>query len=840
MKKQSNAKRMALHLSYILLTVSLIGLVSCKKPKIDDDDVIRSVTEDQENIQGSINISENYVPIDWDEGGRSVSVADTATGKFIMNIDPEEAKKLKVGTLVTIDVDSTIFLRKIKSVKVNGGKVELETKQGDFGELFAGSQFELCYGIYDQESIDSAYAALPEEEPDWFSRGAADQRKEWFEEDPMPLPKNRIKIYPSRYRYYDEETGKWVKAPMDATRAVDIRFKLGGDNLINFPFAEDGAKFKGMDFSAGVKAGITIDLGVGMSLFADVPGDYRESSESEMSEKEWSELNDCKWKPMFFFDPVIDWNATVYSTLSKEFQTKDTEVTKAVKLGTFEFLVGVPPFVVPIVITNAIGLTTLAKGKVEGGLEFSVGGHGQFKTPKYIGAVLRKNDLKGVSGGGGWTYTAKKATVTVSAGASFNWAFGPEVRSSLYGVVGPTFQVRPNLNFQIAAGAGTAIGLDAFTNGLGNLDAFITWNSNVDLSAAANIGLRAGIPGIKEGGLKTKDIKFGPELRIIQMPSGVSDVSGNTYHAGQKYVSKFQVEGKTLATGSYACFIPTFVVFTTKNNLEELYDPDDPDGKKYSTYTRATGWGDGITTIGWLPSTPESMLTATVYDAKGGVIATTTASSDRAPLDVEAVDLGCSVLWASMNVGAKEELDFGDYIGWGQDNNSTKQWEKPEYGDYCEDIMYALDSYGGLHRERSIAQGNHDYACRQWGGKWYTPTRGQWEELKKKCKWEWVEEYNAFKVSGNGNYIYLPAQGYMIGNKDERYNIFESAEYWSGTIDKDRKIERTYNGYDYFFMYPNAYYMYATVKNGKVQVQPSYSSPRCYRYPIRPVKDKKK
>ena len=33
---------------------------------------------------------------------------------------------------------------------------------------------------------------------------------------------------------------------------------------------------------------------------------------------------------------------------------------------------------------------------------------------------------------------------------------------------------------------------------------------------------------------------------------------------------------------------------------------------------------------------------------------------------VEAVDLGLSVKWASMNVGAKKATDFGTYYAWGE------------------------------------------------------------------------------------------------------------------------------------------------------------------------------
>ena len=56
-----------------------------------------------------------------------------------------------------------------------------------------------------------------------------------------------------------------------------------------------------------------------------------------------------------------------------------------------------------------------------------------------------------------------------------------------------------------------------------------------------------------------------------------------------------------------------------------------------------------------------------------------TDDGSKAPDGVEAVDLGLSVKWANMNVGAKKESGFGTYFAWGE----TKPKEYYSWGTYA-------------------------------------------------------------------------------------------------------------------------------------------------------------
>ena len=844
MKKQSNAKRMALHLSYILLAVSLVSLVSCKKPKVEDeDDIERNLTVHDENTDGEIVVSEKYVPIDWDEGGRSVSVADTATGRFVMKIDPKEAKQLKEGSLVTIDVDSMICLRKIKKVTNKNGEVELETEQGDIGELFAGSCFELSFGNCDEESMRREYEEyLNSVEPNYEDDNAdtyyAGATRGWGMDyrvrdgiEPSPSSsKKPVKIYPSEYRFYDEETGEWIKVPADATRGdIEKHFTVGSLNLLDLKLMEN----------AYIKGGAKMDLGIGFSLFADIPQDYVEKSE-EGKKVTWEDLNDGILKPILYFDPVFDWQLQMrFEGTIKEIKATEAEKVnvlekmgkKDARLGAIKFMAGP----VPVWISNYLGLMMWVEGKIGGGFDMTVGGHGQFKTRKMVGVSIggRKGLQPIGPEGGGWSYTPSQISTMVNLDADFKLYFGPKFYTKLYDLAGPSFLVAPCVHFNANAGAG-------FMAGVGGVG---FWSMSAMLeSASVVVGIKAGLPGVD----KDKDSDPIPlatkSLRLMQFPVGIGPAEGESedIRIEKNNIIKLAVTGKTLAWYP-PCFIPTFVVFSTEGTgyggeggQKEIFDPKKPNAM-FNTMALATEFPTGEVSVGWMPSSKSSSLTAAVYDGHGTILATYEMRPNFAPAGVKAVDLGCSVLWADRNLGADYDLAEGDFYGWGDKTGKHKeQWEKEEYGNYVGDKTKILDYYGGLFlRDDGISHTGKDIVTTQWGGKWRMPTKGHWEELMTKCKWEWDASKNAYKVSGNGNSIYIPDAGWAIGQHGANG---DACCYWSSTLDKSGKYtEYLIRDNATYGVYPNAYNFYYNPEKNITEI---FSAPRCYQFSVRPVRDK--
>lgn len=127
-----------------------------------------------------------------------------------------------------------------------------------------------------------------------------------------------------------------------------------------------------------------------------------------------------------------------------------------------------------------------------------------------------------------------------------------------------------------------------------------------------------------------------------------------------------------------------------------------------------------------------------------------------------AIDLGLSVKWASLNLGAYCSTDIGTLIAWGNNSsdNPRKITDANVVGEYTGNKEYDAASY-------------------KFGDGWRVPTEKECEELITKCKWEYHEEsgVKGFLVIGpSGNSIFLPY------NQSDSYNgPCTYAAYWTST-----------------------------------------------------------
>ena len=214
------------------------------------------------------------------------------------------------------------------------------------------------------------------------------------------------------------------------------------------------------------------------------------------------------------------------------------------------------------------------------------------------------------------------------------------------------------------------------------------------------------------------------------------------------------------------------------------------------------------------------------------------------PANAEAVDLGLSVKWANMNLGATSEKQLGDLYAWGEITPSKNYgWFNYEHNDFHANdektlylTKYCFDKYG---EKQDIKQGginldkNDDAAYVQWGPDWRMPTYAETQELVSKCKFEFDEATKLVTVTGpNGNSIKISQSSIAVGVStsifSEEQGPAVTPGFWSSTLD-------TYNS-------PDAAYFRIKVekKDGKWVVTPSAlpRQNRCYGLPIRPVKAK--
>ncbi len=150
---------------------------------------------------------------------------------------------------------------------------------------------------------------------------------------------------------------------------------------------------------------------------------------------------------------------------------------------------------------------------------------------------------------------------------------------------------------------------------------------------------------------------------------------------------------------------------------------------------------------------------------------------------VEAVDLGLSVKWANMNVGAKKPSGYGTYFAWGETKAkdyyswNTYAWSK---GD-----SQFLTKYSSADKRAKLAPVD-DAAQANLGGNWRMPTAEEFDELLNpdNCKWEWTSQdgVNGYKVTSKktGNSIFLPITGFRYYSEIQ-FRAF-SGIYWTSSL----------------------------------------------------------
>lgn len=202
---------------------------------------------------------------------------------------------------------------------------------------------------------------------------------------------------------------------------------------------------------------------------------------------------------------------------------------------------------------------------------------------------------------------------------------------------------------------------------------------------------------------------------------------------------------------------------------------------------------------------------------------------DKSPSGAKAVDLGLSVKWANMNIGATSITSSCGYFAWGETSDRNTAYNKYNYKYYGKITTlnfdgsavevygyskYILQSQAGgngydrLYDNKNTLDIDDDAAFQNWGGKWRMPTKDEFQELIDKCEWTMMtlDNKDGYKVTApNGNYIFLPVDCYKGG--DTFWG--GSSIYWSSTL-TDYSCNEAYFLYIYksgsYYMRPDERY----------------------------------
>lgn len=121
----------------------------------------------------------------------------------------------------------------------------------------------------------------------------------------------------------------------------------------------------------------------------------------------------------------------------------------------------------------------------------------------------------------------------------------------------------------------------------------------------------------------------------------------------------------------------------------------------------------------------------------------------------EAVDLGLNVLWATMDVGASSEKNYGNCYLWGDpDGKKTKK---------VQNSFIARWLKSGPSKNNICGDPQFDTATNLWGKGWRMPTRKDFEELATQCIWKLLDNNHVQLIGPNGNSIIIDSRYHWTG-----------------------------------------------------------------------------
>lgn len=315
-----------------------------------------------------------------------------------------------------------------------------------------------------------------------------------------------------------------------------------------------------------------------------------------------------------------------------------------------------------------------------------------------------------------------------------------------------------------------------------------------------------------------KDVRIIGGSRTIDVTDITNCTLGTTLtdaNSTSSYITMYS--GGTATTASCAALIPPQTV--SGNFLQIVTDKGTV---TYSLSNKAFASGQSYTfNITVNAAAIGTTVAITGWTGTGNV--TVQPTETNAPANAVAVDLGLSVKWANMNVGAEKVTDYGTYFAWGETSGYTVVGasDTPASGNvktyflwdtyaWCKGTSETLTKYCPTDKRGSFwwdpsdnpvvpadnktqLELGDDAARANWGGKWRMPTQADMEALvatkgTSGYTWTWKTNYNSvsgcngweIKCTSTGGTIFLPAAG-LRG--DAGFGSQGSVGfYWSSTL----------------------------------------------------------
>jgi hypothetical protein len=173
------------------------------------------------------------------------------------------------------------------------------------------------------------------------------------------------------------------------------------------------------------------------------------------------------------------------------------------------------------------------------------------------------------------------------------------------------------------------------------------------------------------------------------------------------------------------------------------------------------------------------------------------------------VEIG-GLKWATMNVGAESETDYGLYFQWGDTQGYTASQVGSGTGQKAfswADYKFNPSGDGETFTKYTGSDGKtaldieDDAARANMGGQWRMPTTSELQALGNAVNTAWTTDYQSTGIKGivctakdgSGAQLFFPAAGYC-GNGSV-YRVGSYGYYWSSSLDSGDVLSACYLGF---------------------------------------------
>lgn len=657
----------------------------------------------------------DYVPVDWE----TTTIHECRPDEGIYTFErTSETSRIVPGSVLAIDLDTTGYIVIVKDVVTQSDKVSVNTVRGSICDIFANYIFWLS-------TMEDSYTRVP----------------------------SGVDVYTPTSIIID---GKKVLPTRGQTTLTEHIWDWGENFDNEVLYSKDNLKVYLREAGYSASLDVELSFSFGQRTKQETIDEAFEQYRSEMLMMDASVVGQVK------SDLVLQ--ADIEGKIEKEEEEDDLWKQDIFKPISMKFVVQG----IPVYITLGADLYRGASFSAEGKMSFYTGfrststgrlgfGWQQSSNKIYPQSYFERTDeiiYPTIEGQGKIT------------GEAYLY---PRLHLLLYGLLGPTFDIKPYLGCEVKGGFRQEL--------LGSSDNYCAWQlrSYAGINAAAGLSMEFMNHDLAH--INSKDINV-VERTLYESPTDITftDALHDKVRKGETNHITFSVfDTNHLLGQKHETPLPQIVKFEGKGALSSPYGIVQ----------------NGKVQVDWTPSDPRDILKAILYNAEGGVIRSASFGSGKCsePTEGRLVDLGLSVKWAGWNIGASSPEGFGDYYSWGE--TSTKSDYSLANYEFFEDRPDR--DYITEHQFKPIGyeiQGTeYDVAHVKWGEKWRMPTYWEFEELRS-CEWHWIT-YNGVEgelfVGPNGNAIFLPQAGRYISEgisaEDRKKSTFDPdvCSYWTGT-----------------------------------------------------------